>query len=73
MLHGAHAFDSKAMDELPELTQWLRAVVVADIKRRLGVPEDEPPLAAPTGLSISPYMGLTGTAKVSEGDLSPLG
>jgi len=73
MLHGAFAFDSAVMDELPELAQWLRAVVVTEIKRRLGVAEEEPPFAAPMGLSVSPYMGLGGTAKVSERDLSPLG
>ena len=73
MLHGAFALDSTVMDELPELAQWLRAVVVIEIKRRLGVAEDEPPFASPMGLSVSPYMALTGTAKVSERDLSPLG
>lgn len=72
MLHGAVAFDSKLMDELPELTQWLRAVVVAELKRRLGVPEDHPPFAGPTGLTISPYAGVSGTAKVGERDLRPV-
>jgi hypothetical protein len=73
MLHGAVAFDSTTMDELPELAQWLRTVLVRELKRRLGVPEDDPPFAAPVGLSISPHMGVSGTAKVSERDLSPLG
>jgi hypothetical protein len=73
VLHGAHAFDSTIMDDLPELSQWLRAVVVAEVKRRLGVPDDEPPFAAPKGLTVSPSMGLEGTAKVSESDLNPLG
>lgn len=73
MLHGALAFDSTGMDELPELAQWLRAVVVTELKRRLCVAEDQPPHAAPTGLSISPHMGLSGRASVSERDLNPLG
>lgn len=73
MLHGAFAFDSTAMDELPELTQWLRSVVVTELKRRLRISEDEPPFAAPTGVSISPYMGVSGRAKVSQRDLNPLG
>jgi hypothetical protein len=73
MLHGAFAFESTVMDELPELAQCLRAVVVTEVKRRLRVPEDEPPYAAPTGLSISPYMGVGGRSRVSERDLNPLG
>jgi hypothetical protein len=73
MLHGALAFDSTTMDELPELAQWLRAVLVTELKRRLRVPEHEPPFAAPTGPAISPHMGLSGRAKVSERDLNPLG
>lgn len=73
MLHGAFAFDSAVMDELPELAQWLRAVVVKEVKRRLRVPDDEPPFAAPTGLSTSPFMGVGGSAKVRERDLNPMG
>jgi hypothetical protein len=73
MLHGAVAFDSGIMDELPELAQWLRAVVVAEAKRRLGVPDWDPPFAAPTGLTISPHMGVSGQTTVSERDLRPLG
>jgi len=73
MLHGAVAFESTVMEELPELTQWLRAVVVAELKRRLGIPMDEPPFAAGTGLSISPFMGVSGTAKITARDIEPSG
>jgi hypothetical protein len=73
MLHGAFAFDSTRMDELPELTQWLRAVVVTELKRRLRLSEEEPPFAAPTGLSLSPHAGVSGSARLSERDLNPLG
>jgi hypothetical protein len=73
MLHGAVSFDSSVMDELPELAQWLRSVLVTELKRRLRVPENEPPFAVPTGLSVSPFMGLSGRAKVCERDLNPLG
>jgi hypothetical protein len=73
MLHGAHGFDSKIMSGLPELSQQLRAVVVAGLKPRLGIPDHEPPFAAPVGLSILPYAALGGTSEVTESDLNPLG
>jgi hypothetical protein len=73
ILHGAHAFQSAVIEELPELNQWLRHVVVTELKARLGMPPEEPPLAAPTGVTISPYMGVGGSARVTEHDLSPLG
>jgi hypothetical protein len=73
MLHGAHAFDSKVMFKLPELSQHLRAVLVTALKPRLGLSEEEPPYAIPTGISISPHMGLFGTREVTEDDLYPLG
>ena len=73
MLHGAYDFDSKIMSELPELSQQLRAVVVAALKPRLGMPGPEPPFAAPVGLSILPFAGLGGTREVTQSDLSPLG
>jgi hypothetical protein len=72
MLHGAHAFQSAVVEELPELNQWLRHVVVTELKARLGVAPHEPPLAAVTGLAISPYMGIAGSAQVTELDLNPV-
>jgi hypothetical protein len=72
MLHGAYDFDSKVMNELAELSQHLRAVVVAALKPRIGIPDPEPPFAASTGLSISPFMGVGGTRKVTQSDLTPL-
>ena len=73
MLHGAYGFDSKVMNKLAELSQHLRAVIIAALKPRIGIPDHEPPFAAPTGLSISPFMGVGGTRKVTQGDLTPLG
>ena len=73
MLHGRHDFDSKVMSELPELSQRLRAVVVAAFKPRLGIPDGEPPFAAPTGTSILPIAGLEGARAVNQSDLTPLG
>jgi hypothetical protein len=72
MLHGAHAFESSFMAELAELSQQLRSVVVAALKQRLGIAAEQPPFAARTGLSISPFMGLGGTRKVTTKDLEPL-
>ena len=72
ILHGAHTFQSAVIEELPELNQWLRHAVVTELKARLGVAPDEPPLAAPTGLTISPYMGVGGSSQVTERDLSPV-
>jgi hypothetical protein len=72
MLHGAYDFDSKVMSELAGLSQHLRAVVVAALKPRIGIPDHEPPFAASTGLSIAPFMGVGGTRKVTQRDLTPL-
>lgn len=73
MLHGAHDFDSRVMVELPELSQHLRAVVVAALKPRLGLPDQGPPFAGPRGLSISPFAGVGGTREITQSDLTPLG
>ncbi len=73
MLHGAHDFDSAVMAELAELSQHLRAVVVAALKPRLGIPDDEPPFALPTGLSVLPFAGVGGTRVITNRDLRPLG
>jgi hypothetical protein len=54
------------------VSQHLRAVVVAALKPRIGIPDHEPPFAASTGLSISPFMGVGGTRKVTQSDLTPL-
>lgn len=72
MLHGAHAFESSFMAELPELSQQLRSVVVAALKQRLGIAGEQPPFAARTGLAISPFMGIGGTCEVTARDLDPL-
>lgn len=72
MLHGAHAFESSFMAELAQLSQELRSVVVAALKQRLGMAAEQPPFAARTGLSISPFMGLGGTCEVTAKDLDPL-
>lgn len=72
MLHGAHDFDSQVMAELAELSQHLRAVVIAALKPRLGIPHDEPPFALPTGLSVVPFAGVGGTCEITERDLAPL-
>jgi hypothetical protein len=73
MLHGRHGFDSKVMDDLPDLSQRLRAVVLAALKTKLGIPDVEPPFAAPTGTSIRPIAGLEGERPVTQEDLAPLG
>ncbi len=73
MLHGAHDFDSTIMNELPDLSQRLRAVVVEALKPRLGISDEDPPFAAATGLSISPFAGVGGTREVTDRDLAPLG
>jgi hypothetical protein len=73
MLHGRHGFDSKVMDDLPDLSQRLRAVVIAALKPKLGIPDVEPPFAAPTGTSILPIAGLEGERPVTQEDLAPLG
>jgi hypothetical protein len=69
VLHGAQAFDSEIMENLTELVQCLRAVVVTSLKQRLGMPDDQPPFAFASGLSIS--AGMQGMTKVSEQDLNP--
>jgi hypothetical protein len=72
MLHGRHEFDSKVMQQLSELSQHLRAVVVAALKPRLGIPDDEPPFVATTGPSILPIAGLEGERPITQDDLTPL-
>jgi len=72
MFHGAHAFDSKVMDGLPELSQWLRAVVVTILKPILGMANDVPPLAGPPSMWIQPYAGAGGERHVAPEDLDPL-
>lgn len=73
MLHGAHSFDSKIMESLAESSQQLRYVVMSHLKQRLGMSAEDPPFAAPAGLSISPFVGVGGTREVTEVDLNPLG
>ena len=72
MLHGADAFSSGVVDRLPELNQWLRHVVVLELKRRFGMPTNEPPIAAPVGIAISPHVGVSGTRKVTQEHLTPI-
>jgi hypothetical protein len=72
ILHGAHTFQSAVIEELPELNQWLRHAVVTELKARLGVAADGPPLVAPTELTISPYMGVGGSSQVTERDVRPV-
>jgi hypothetical protein len=72
MLHGADAFSSGVVDRLPELNQWLRHVVVLELKSRFGMPTNEPPIATPVGLAISPHVGVSGTRKVTQEHLTPI-
>jgi hypothetical protein len=72
MLHGAHAFDSSVMTELPDLSQRLRAVLVAALKERLGIAADALPAASPTGTTLIPIVGLGGERPVTQADLDPL-
>jgi hypothetical protein len=72
MLHGAHAFDSAVMRELPDLSQRLRAVLVAALKERLGMAADALPIASPAGATLIPIIGLGGERPVTQADLDPL-
>ena len=70
ILHGAEEFDSGVMDRLAELSQVLRAVVNHFLKTALGAPAEAPPIVAFGQASISPHMGLGGTRRVEERDLT---
>lgn len=72
ILHGAHAFDSGVVSKLPHLIQQLRSVIVAVLKDRLGIPAEQPPFAAPEGLTLARGFALAGTTAVTPSDLDPL-
>lgn len=58
MFHGDVAFDSAEMEELPLLIQVLRAVIVNELKRALGVAEDQPPFASAGNLAVGAQFAL---------------
>lgn len=72
LMHGAIPFDSKKLAELASLVQVLRAAVNSALKERLGVAPDAPPIVAPSGMSIHPGVGGSGTGQVAEEDVRPL-
>jgi hypothetical protein len=72
LMHGAIPFDSKKLEELASLVQVLRAAVNSALKERLGVSANDPPIVAPSGLSIHPGLGGSGTGQVTEDDVLPL-
>jgi hypothetical protein len=72
LMHGAIPFDSDKLTDLGGLVQPLRAVVAAGLKARLGREPADPPIVAPSGLSIHPAMALQGSGQVTEEDTLPL-
>lgn len=72
LMHGAIPFDSKKLENLGGLVQPLRAVVAAGLKSKLGKTPSDLPIVAVGGYSIHPAMGLGGSRRITEDDVSPL-
>jgi hypothetical protein len=72
LMHGAIPFDSEKLKELAGLVQILRAAVTTALKERLAISPEEPPLAAPAGLSVHPAMMLGGTGPATEEEVRSL-
>jgi hypothetical protein len=73
MMHGEVMFDSKEVKGLSGLVPPLRAVVAADLKKRLGKSATEPPIVAPQAtVTYHPAMAMGGHRTVTAADISPL-
>jgi len=72
MMHGAIPFESAKLEALGSLLQVLRAAVALGLKDCLGMPRDEAPLIASSGLSVHPSPSVVGTRAIKEADISAL-
>ncbi len=70
MLHGAIQFDSEKLAGLAGVVQVLRVIVVAELKRELGLPAESLPMTVSGVTSVHPSMGIEGFSAISEDDLT---
>jgi hypothetical protein len=70
VMHGARQLDSGVMNDLPELSQFLRAAVNGSLKEALGIPPDGPPLVEARKFSILPHTSLYGSRAILATDLA---
>jgi hypothetical protein len=70
MMHGAVAFDSRLLDDLPRVVEHLRAIVATELKIAVGMPREIPPVVTVGGWSVGPAFGLGGVRQITERDLN---